>query len=317
MRSVILSQKIVIYSMPKTKKISTGNLPEKAAQAPQLKSGMVTLVGRSNVGKSTLLNTLVGTKLAAVTHKPQTTRNIIHGVVNAPEGQAVLVDTPGIFKSSNDNLGGILTERVEEALHDIDLIIYVVDPTKAIGAEERFILSLLRKASVPKIMVINKSDLAEREKEFLDNYKEMSDDFAAIFELSALHARHVEPLKKKIFELLPEGDPLYPPEQLTNIDQKFWMAEVIREKILLALRQEVPYSTHVEVREIEDKPDILVVHAVILTSDKRYKKMIIGAGGRALKEIGIAARKELSTARNKKVFLELEVESDNHWEERI
>jgi len=303
--------------MPKTKKISTNNAPEVAPETPKLKSGMVTLVGRSNVGKSTLLNTLVGTKLAAVTHKPQTTRNVIHGVVNSPEGQAVLVDTPGIFKSNHDNLGGILIERVEEALHDIDLIVYVVDPTKAIGAEERFILSLLRKANVPKILVINKSDLGEREKEFLDNYKEMTEDFVAVFELSALHARHVEPLRKKIFELLPTGDPLYPPEQLTNIDQKFWMAEVIREKILLALRQEVPYSTHVEVREVEDKPDILIIRAAILTSDKRYKKMIIGAGGRALKEIGIAARKELATARNKKVFLELEVEADTHWEERV
>ncbi|HLC69449.1 MAG TPA: GTPase Era [Patescibacteria group bacterium] len=303
--------------MPKTKKISTQNDPEVAPSTPQLKSGLVTLVGRSNVGKSTLLNTLVGTKLAAVTHKPQTTRNIIHGVVNSPEGQAVLVDTPGIFKSNNDNLGGILTERVEEALHDIDLIIYIVDPTKAIGAEERFILALLRKSSAPKILVINKSDLPEREKEFLDNYKEMADDFAAVFELSALHARHVEPLRKKIFELLPVGEPFYPPEQLTNIDQKFWMAEVIREKILLALRQEVPYSTHVEVREVEEKPDLLIIHAAILTSDKRYKKMIIGAGGRALKEIGIAARKELETARNKKVFLDLEVEADTHWIERV
>ncbi len=293
--------------MTKTKHVET---------EPIFKSGFITMVGRSNSGKSTLLNTLIGTKLAAVTHKPQTTRDIIHGVLNTAQGQAVFVDTPGILKERHNPLAGKLTERAQEALKEIDEILYVVDPTKAIGAEERFILSILRKLSVPKILVLNKSDLPETEKQYLEDYKQLSDEFDATFELSALLNRHIQPLKDKVYEMLPEGMPMYEGDQITNIGKGKWIAEVIREKILLALRKEVPYSINVEVRNIEEKPEIIVIEAVILTSDSRYKKMIIGAGGRSIKEIGIAARKELSTALNKKIFLELEVETDRHWEDR-
>ena len=281
------------------------------------KSGIVTLVGRSNVGKSTLLNTLVGTKIAAVTDKPQTTRNIIHGVLNHPEGQAVFVDTPGIFKETRGPISGVLLDRAHEALHDIDLIMYVVDPTKPIGAEERSVLSLIRKMDIPKILIINKSDLPAAEKEFLEEYEALSPEFVATFELSALRNRHIQPLIEKIFALLPQGEQLYPPEQLTNIDKNFWVSELIREKIFLALRKEVPYTTHVEVTSIEEEPTIFKIAATIFTYDRRYKQMIIGAGGRAIKEIGIAARKELEQALGKQVFLQLEVETDKHWMERV
>ena len=281
--------------------------------------GFVTMVGRSNTGKSTLLNTLVGTKIAAVTHKPQTTRQILHGVINDPRGQAVLVDTPGVLKDKRDALGGKLLEKVHEALQEIDLILYIVDPTKAIGVEERYILSMLRKTEVPKILVINKSDLPDKEKTYLEDYKTLGEDgYAAVIELSAIKSRHIEPLKDKIFALLPEmPEPFYPQDQVTNISKEEWMAEVIREKILLALRQEVPYSASVKIESVEDKGDLMVIKAVVNTSDSRYKKMIIGAGGRAIKEIGIAARKELEGATNKKIYLELEVETDKHWQERV
>lgn len=296
-------------------------MPEIAAEnSPQIpkKSGFITLVGRSNVGKSTLLNTIIGTKLAIVTHRPQTTRNIIHGVLNRPEGQAVFVDTPGIFKEKKNFLAGKLTKRAEEAIDDIDLILYVVDPSKNIGAEERYLMSIVRKSHAPKILVINKSDLPKDEKPFIDDYKALGEEgFAAVYELSALADRHVEPLRQKVFEFLPVGEPMYPDEQLTNSNPNFWVAELIREKIFLALRKEVPYSTHVEVSEMEEKKDLLVIKAIIYTYDSKYKKMIIGAHGRAIKEIGIAARKELETALNKKVYLELEVETDKHWEERV
>jgi len=282
-----------------------------------LKSGFITLVGRSNAGKSTLLNSLVGTKLAITTHRPQTTRNVIHGVLNYPQGQAVFIDTPGVLKGISTPLAGKLTQRVEESLKEVDLIIYVVDPTREIGAEERHIMSLLRKSDINKILVINKSDLPQKEKLFLEDYRALSPNFSAVLELSALENRHIEPLRQKVFELLPEGEPFYPPQQLTNVDEKFWVAEIIREKIFLALRKEVPYSTHVEVLGIEEKPEAFVIHATIYTNDSRYKKMIIGAGGRSIKEIGIAARKELEVALNKKVFLELEVETDRRWAERI
>ena len=283
----------------------------------QFKSGFVTLVGRSNVGKSALLNTLVGTKIAAVTDKPQTTRNIIHGVLNTAQGQAVFVDTPGVFKDKGNPLSGKLIQRAREALQGINIIIYVADPTKSLGAEERATLAMIRNLDLPKLLVINKSDLPAKEKIYLDDYLALGGEFTEIFELSALQNRDVQPLRDKVFELLPEGEPTYPPTQLTNMDEKFWIAELIREKIFKALRQEVPYTTHVEVTDIEEKPDVFVINATVYTYDSRYKKMIIGADGRSIKEIGIAARKELEAALNKKIFLQLEVETDRRWEERI
>lgn len=282
---------------------------------PVFKSGIVTLVGRSNSGKSTLINSLIGTKISAVTHLPQTTRTLIHGVLNYPSGQAVFVDAPGIFKERSP-LGGKLTERAMESVKGVDMIIYVADPGRELGQEERATLSLIRRLTVPKILIINKSDKPLKEKQYLDDYKNLASEFDAVFELSALFNRHVQPLRDKVLELLPAGEPIYPPGQLTNIEPKFWIAEIIREKIFLALRKEVPYTTHVEVESVEEKPDIMVIKAIIYTSDSRYKSMIIGARGRALKEIGIAARKELSGALNKKIFLELEVETDKHWGER-
>ena len=285
-------------------------------RAPIFKCGFVTLIGRSNAGKSTLLNTIIGTKLSAVTHKAQTTRDIIHGVLNTAEGQAIFVDTPGVLKEKHNPLASRLTNRVEEAIKEIDEIIYVVDPTKSIGTEERYIHSLIRKLNIPKIMIINKSDLPEKEKTYLEDYKNLAEDFDAVFESSALMNRHIQPIKEKVFELLPEGVPMYEGDQITNIGKGKWVSEVIREKILLALRKEVPYTISVRVENIEEKPDIIVIEATILTSDARYKKMIIGKGARSLKEIGIAARKELATALNKKIFLQLEVETDKHWEER-
>lgn len=281
------------------------------------KSGIVTLIGRSNVGKSTLMNTLVGTKISAVTDKPQTTRNVIHGVLNTPLGQVVFVDTPGVFKDHHNHLSSQLTESAHEAVKEIDAAMYVCDPTKPIGAEEREVLSLVRKLDIPKLMVINKSDLPKEEKEFLDDYMALTEEFDGVFELSALRSRHIRPLIDKIFEILPEGEPLYPPDQLTNVDKDFWVAEIVREKIFLALRKEVPYTTHVEVESIEDKGNIIVIKANVFTYDKRYKEMIIGKGGRAIKEIGIAARKELEQATGKKVYLELEVEVDKHWMDRV
>ncbi len=286
-------------------------------EQPAPKSGMITLVGRSNVGKSTLLNTIVGTKIAAVTDKPQTTRQIIHGVLNHPRGQAVFVDTPGVFKERRSPISGTLAERVREALQQIDLVIYVVDPGKPVGEEERATLAILRRLAIPKILTINKMDLPKEEKQYLDDYLALAEEFIAVFEISALRARHIQPLVEKVFDLLPEGEPLYPPDQLTNIDKKFWVAEIIREKIFLAMRKEVPYTTHVEVENIEEKPEVFVIKAVIYTYDRKYKQMLIGAGGRAIKEVGIAARRELEQALNKKVYLELNVETDKHWLERV
>lgn len=287
------------------------------ASQPELKSGFITLIGRSNVGKSTLMNTLVGTKISAVTAKPQTTRSIIHGVLNDAQGQAVFVDTPGVLKHKKTLMAGKMLKRVREALQDINLIIYVIDPGRSLGEEERYTLSLVRKMNIPKILVINKCDLPEEQKQYLADYRELSQEFTAIFELSALKNRHIKPLRAKIFELLPTGEPFYPPAQLTNLGVNDWVAEIIREKIFNTLRQELPYSTQVEVTEVEDKLDLIVIKAIIYTSNSQYKKMIIGRQGQMIKQIGSLARQELEIALNKKIFLELEVATDQHWEERI
>ncbi len=282
-----------------------------------MKSGFAVIVGRSNVGKSTLLNTLVGTKISAVSFRPQMTRHIIHGVLNTPEGQAVFVDTPGVFKDRKNPLSGKLNKKIEEAMDAIDLIIYVVDPSKEIGTEERSTFGMIRHSNTPKILVINKSDLHRDEKPFEKEYLEWSKYFDAVFILSALRASHIEPLRQKVVELLPEGGALYGEEQLTNIDNYFWIAEIIREKVFSVLEKEVPYTVTVEVDNVEEKPDITVVTARILTTEDRYKKVIIGKGGLKIKEIGQMARRELEAATNKKMFLELEVEVDSHWMERV
>lgn len=306
------------------------------------KSGFVALVGRSNVGKSTLLNTLVGTKIAATSFRPQMTRHIIHGALNMPEGQAVFVDTPGILKQRKSRLTAKLLHKVEEILQEIDLLIYVVDPSRDIGPEERGIFGMIRHLEVPKILVINKSDLPQDERSFAEAYEQWEKDFDAVFHLSALRATHIEPLKRKVIDLLPEGEPFYMDDQLTNIDNYFWIAELIREKVFSVFEKEIPYSINVEVESVEEKmvnktkesgligettkkssskkpekEEMMVIQAKILTSQERFKRIIIGHGGNKIKEIGIMARRELEAALGRKVYLELEVEVDPHWVERI
>ncbi len=284
-----------------------------------VKSGFVVFVGRSNVGKSTLLNTIVGTKIASVTNKPQTTRNVIHGVVNDDRGQIVFMDTPGILKEQHSVLSGKLVERVKDSLKDIDCVVYVADPSREIGTEERFTLALIRNVSIPKIFVINKTDLPTRERRYHEDYTYLAEEegFETIIEISALKARHIAPLKDAVFAALPEVSPEelpYPEGQLTNMNEKFWVAEIVREKIFLATEKEVPYSVTVEVDEIEDKPDVMVIKARVITTADRYKKMLIGRRGQKIKEVGQMARKELEQAVNKKIYLELEVETNPKWE---
>ncbi|MBT3539131.1 GTPase Era [Candidatus Parcubacteria bacterium] len=282
-----------------------------------MKSGFAILVGRSNVGKSTLLNTLVGTKIAATSFRAQMTRDIIHAALNTPEGQAVFIDTPGIFKDKKNRLTGKLIEKAKEALEGVDVIIYVVDPTREIGDEERYTYGLIRHLDVPKILVINKSDLHKSERKHYEAYESWAEDFDAVFNLSALRASHIEPLKSKVIELLSEGEPMYIDQQITNVNDHFWTAEIIREKIFSVFDKEVPYSMTVTVDNIEEKKDIFVIEARILTDQERYKKLIIGKGGQKIKEVGQMARRELEQSLNKKVFLDLEVEVDKHWVERV
>lgn len=281
------------------------------------KSGFAILIGRSNVGKSTLLNTLVGTKVSATSFRAQMTRDVIHGVVNTTEGQITFVDTPGIFKDRKSSLTSKLIQKAKDALEGVDIIIYVVDPTREIGDEERYAFGLIRHIDLPKILVINKSDLPERERRHQKEYELLGKDFNATFSLSALRASHIQPLKEKVMELMPEGEPMYTDGQLTNVHEYFFIAELIREKVFSVFDKEVPYSMTVEVDNVEEKKDIFVISARILTDQERYKKLIIGTGGKRIKEIGQMARREMEQALGRKVYLELEVEVDKHWVERL
>ncbi|MFH1253514.1 MAG: GTPase Era [Candidatus Uhrbacteria bacterium] len=280
------------------------------------KSGFAVLIGRSNVGKSTLLNYLVGSKIAITTPKPQTTRQPVQGILTADQGQIVFVDTPGIFKESKDSLSKLLLKFVKNSLHDIDVVVYVTDPTRAIGVEEKFALSLLENLTVPKILVINKSDL--KSTPYLESMRALADRFDKVIELSALTGRNVNLLKDAIFESLPEGEPYYPEGQLTNMPNEQWLSELIREKLFLRLRQEVPYSVHVIVDEVTRRENgVVFIAARILTSSDRYQRMIIGTQGHGVKEIGQSVRRELQTVMGVPIYLDLEVEVDPSWVERL
>ncbi|MBU4421708.1 GTPase Era [Candidatus Parcubacteria bacterium] len=293
----------------------------------KLKSGFAVIAGRSNAGKSTLLNALIGTKLAITTDKPQTTRHAIQGVLHDERGQIVFVDTPGLLFKKKDALTKTLNKKAKDSLEGVEVILYIADPMRAIGGEEQYLLRVLEDTKTPKILVINKIDL--HNPKYLDDYRELADKFDDVVEVSALYSKHLKTLVNKIFEYLPEGEPIYPEFQLTNIDNKFWFAEIIREKIFHQMYQELPYNINVEVDEIETRPtkggasngagdnNILYIHAIIEVGDMRYKKMIIGHGGRKIKEIGTSARNDLEKILGGKVFLDLEVEVDPRWMEKI
>jgi GTP-binding protein Era len=283
-----------------------------------MKSGFVTLIGRSNVGKSTLLNALVGSKVAIVTPKPQTTRRPVRGILHDERGQIVFVDTPGMFLGKKDILTKTLNEFAKQQLHGIDLVVYVTDPARPIGEEEEGIQRTLRALQVPIIMVINKSDLPKLEKRALVELKQTDIGQKATLEISALKRKDLNKLVDMMFNELNEGEPFYPEMQITDMSHKEWLEELIREKAFLRLHQELPYSVAVTVDEIEEREkEQTYVRATIWTTHDRYKRMIIGAGGSKLKEIGTDTRKELEAVSGKRVFLELRVKTDPKWPQRI
>ena len=281
------------------------------------KSGIVAIIGRSNVGKSTLINTLVGTKVAITTPKPQTTRRPVQGIITREQGQVVFVDTPGIMQKSRDTLTKKLNSYAKESLRDVQACMYIVDPTRAIGDEEKQAFRLVEHLTIPKILVINKID-DKASQNFIDYYRDLADKFDNYVELSAITAKNTDLLEKWIWEQMPEGEFLYPAFQLTAMGNKEWLAELIREKLFLRLREEVPYSTHVEVNELyEQENGTVFVDATIFTHSERYKPMIIGAGGRGIKEIGQSTRRELEAVTGKQYFLQLQVKVDTRWVERM
>lgn len=284
-----------------------------------MKIGKVLLIGRPNVGKSTFVNNLIGQKVAITSPKPQTTRFSIKALYEDERGKIIFVDTPGIFGRAEDNLSKKINKDTLRTIgEEVDLVVYMIDHTRKRDFEEAKVLGLVRKIDKPKILVINKIDL--QEKSYLPQYKFLEDEFSFVFQISSLYRTHFKPLIDKIFELLPDKsseqippDLVYP---ILNIDSKIFISELIREKIFLMMGEEIPYRTTVIVDEIAERKDNLTyVKARVLTTEDRYKKMLIGAGGRKIKEMGSYARKEIALAINKKVFLDLTVETDPHWQE--
>lgn len=285
------------------------------------KSGTVAIVGRTNAGKSTLLNNIIGQKVAITTPKPQTTRMPIQAIYEDERGQIIFIDTPGIFEKVEDPISRKINLTAQEAIQQqVDLILYVIDHTRYRDVEENKILGLVRKAKSPKILVINKIDI--KKPSYLEDYAFLEDEFDTIVKISALKRTNLNRLLKIIFDKLPERKPLvskngmiYP---LINIDSRIFIAELIREKAFLMTRQEIPYTLTAVVDDITERENgHLYIKARILTTADRYKRMIIGKKGRKIKEIGSYARKELELATQKKVYLDLTVETDPHWVERL
>lgn len=280
----------------------------------QLKVGTVALVGRPNTGKSTLVNAIVGQKVAITSPKPQTTQFPIHAVYEDARGQIIFVDTPGIFAKTKDPKNKEVNMMAEHSLsQDVQVVVYMVDHTRERGVEENRVLGVIRKVDIPKILVINKID--KREPSFREQYKFLESEFDLTIEISARTHTNINQLIDVIFDLLPTGEKLVETKGMAlpvlDMSSTLYLEEMIREKAFLRLRREVPYAVRVRVDEIVEKPqkNLTVIKARILTPP-RYKKMIIGEKASKIKEIGMMVRRELEIASGRKIYLELSVENE-------
>lgn len=274
-----------------------------------MKVGVVALVGRPNSGKSTLVNNLVGQKVAITSPKPQTTQFSASAVYHDEKTQIIFVDTPGIFAKSEKQDVNLAAER--SLKQDVDVVLYVVDHSRRRGLEENKILGIVRKFNKPKILVINKIDL--KEPSYIEEYKFLEDEFDEVVEVSALKNKHLPVLIEAICNYLPEGEKQVEIEDMPtpsiNLDSKLYIEENIREKAFLVLRDELPYKIRVVADDVVQRNNgIYYIKARIITTDKRYRKMIIGAGAARIKIIGSMARRELELATGQKIYLDLNVE---------
>ena len=281
----------------------------------QKKSGFVTLIGRPSVGKSTLMNHLIGQKIAITSSKPQTTRNRIQTVYTDERGQIVFVDTPGIHKAKN-RLGEYMVNVAEHTLSEVDVILWLVEPSTFIGAGERHIAEQLNKAKQPVILVINKIDTLKNQQEiltFMDAYKDIC-PFAEIVPVSALKKRNVDELTKVIFQYLPYGPQFYDEDTVTDQPMRQIAAELVREKALRLLEEEIPHGIAVTVEKMsERKNGIMDIEATIVCERDSHKGIIIGKGGSMLKRIGSAARRDIEEMMETKVNLQLWVKVRKEW----
>lgn len=283
---------------------------------PHYRSGFVAILGRPNAGKSTLLNALMGTKLAIVASKPQTTRTSIQGVLTTPEAQIVFIDTPGIHKAAT-LLHKHMMDAVRAAAESPDLVLFVIDALAPASDEDAHAIGMVKKTGAPAIAVLNKIDwLQEKPKllEIIQRYRQMH-EFAAYVPVSALKGQGLDELKREIVARLPEGPPMFPEDYLTDQPERFLAAEILREKILHVAKQEVPHAVAVGIDSWKDDGWLLRIAATILVERPGQKAIVIGAQGAALKKIGTAARQEMERTFGRKVFLETNVKVRPHWRE--
>jgi GTP-binding protein Era len=280
------------------------------------KSGFVTLIGRPNVGKSTLMNRLIGQKIAITSNKPQTTRNRIQTVLTTEEGQIVFVDTPGIHKAKN-KLGEYMVNVAEKTLNEVDVILWLVEPTTFIGAGERHIAEQLQGLNIPVILVINKVDTVAKEEilKAIDTYRKIY-DFDEIIPVSALRGQNTADITESIFKYLPYGPMFYDEDTITDQPQRQIVAEVIREKALHALDAEIPHGIAVAIDRMKKRPgkgNLVDIDATIICEKESHKGIIIGKQGSMLKKIGSNARFELERMLEAKVNLKLWIKIKKDW----
>lgn len=280
-----------------------------------MRSGFVSVIGRPNVGKSTLVNRVVGQKVAIVTSKPQTTRNRILAIANTKRAQIVFFDTPGIHKPQHE-MNRRMVEIALKSLRRVDVGLLVVDITQRFGRGDAFVLESLRRVRLPLVLGINKVDRVPKREilPVIDDYRKRH-DFAEIVPFSALTGDNVERLVEVLESRLPEGEPLYPEDALTDLPERFFVSELVREKILEETRQEIPFATAVRIDAWEDGETLTRIEATILAERESQKGILVGKGGSMMKTIGTAARKDIEAFLGTKVYLGLRVAVRSEWRE--
>jgi len=286
-----------------------------------MKSGFVSLVGRPNAGKSTLLNRLVGTKLAIVSDKPQTTRNRILGVRNYPDAQVVLLDTPGIHRPLH-RMNVRMVDAAVDTMREVDVVCLIVDVTEPPGKGDRYVLDLVKNLTAPVFLILNKVDLIKKTRllPLMQQYASIG-TFAEIVPVSAATGENVDRLERAIIDRLPEGEPLYPADYLTDQPERFFAAEIVREKLLQFTHAEIPFSSAVVIDRFEEPDEasagkrVLRLYCTIVVDRESQKPIVVGRGGDMIKRIGTAAREELERFFDTRVFLDLHVRVKSEWRE--
>ena len=279
-----------------------------------MKAGYVALVGRPNAGKSTLLNHLVGQKVCITSRRPQTTRHRIHGIKTTEAGQAIFVDTPGIHSEQKRAMNRYLNKTASSVLAGVDVIVWVVDQWRW-QEENELILAQLRNANSPVILAVNKIDQCEDKSSLLPFLEDAAGrfDFAAIVPIAALKNTNLERLEEIIMGLLPEGDFIYPEDQITDRSERFFAAEIIREKLIRSLGQEVPHALTVQIEQFKEENELTRIHAVIWVEREGQKAIVIGKNGEVLKKVGQRAREEMEKMFEGKIYLNLWVKVKKGW----